>query len=101
MISSLRLVISQRLLPHPSGKGRTALREYLPFTADIREILLEAPPERLIPVTEELLEAHGQKLQIPARAAFEAGNISRERYLGIEAERKHKSRSYGEVQEVA
>ncbi len=99
LISSLRLIISQRLIPHPSGQGRTALREYLPFTADIREELLETSPERLIPVTEELLEAHGQKLQIPAKAAFEAGNISRERYLGIEAERKHKSRSYGEATE--
>ncbi len=47
------------------------------------------------------MDAYGQKLQIPARAAFEAGKISRERYLGIEAERKHKSRSYGEMQEVA
>jgi defect-in-organelle-trafficking protein DotB len=96
LISSLRLIISQRLIPHPSGEGRTALREYLPFTAEIRETLLETPPERLIPVTEELLEAHGQKLQIPAKAAFEAGKISRERYLGIEAERKNKGRSYGE-----
>ncbi len=26
LISSLRLIISQRLLPHPSGQGRTALR---------------------------------------------------------------------------
>lgn len=99
LISSLRLIISQRLLPHPSGEGRTALREYLPFTAEIRETLLETPPERLIPVTEELLEAHGQKLQIPAKAAFEAGKISRERYLGIEAERKNKGRSYGEPSE--
>lgn len=99
LISSLRLIVSQRLIPHPSGEGRTALREYLPFTADIRETLLETPPERLIPVTEELLEAHGQKLQIPAKAAFEEGKISRERYLGIEAERKRKSRSYGEPSE--
>jgi defect-in-organelle-trafficking protein DotB len=99
LISSLRLIISQRLLPHPSGEGRTALREYLPFTAEIRETLLETPPERLIPVTEELLDAHGQKLQIPAKAAFEAGKISKDRYLGIEAERKNKGRSYGEPPE--
>jgi defect-in-organelle-trafficking protein DotB len=99
LVSSLRLIISQRLIPHPSGQGRTALREFLPFTAEIREELLETPPERLIPVTEKLLETHGQKLQIPAKAAFEAGTISRERWLGIEAERKHKSRPYGEPSE--
>jgi defect-in-organelle-trafficking protein DotB len=89
LISGLRLIVSQRLLPHPSGQGRTALREYLPVTADIRETLLETPPERLKSVAEELLLSHGQQLQIPARAAFAAGTISRERYLGIEAERKH------------
>jgi len=99
LIASLRLIISQRLIPHPSGAGRTALREYLPFTADIRERLHETPPERIKVVTEELLEAHGQKLQIPAKAAFEEGKISKERYLGIEAERKHKGRAYGEPTE--
>ena len=88
LLSGLRLIISQRLIPHPSGEGRTALREYLPFTAAIRETLLETAPERLKIVTEELLEAYGQKLQIPAKAAFEAGKISREKYLGIAAERK-------------
>jgi defect-in-organelle-trafficking protein DotB len=96
LITSLRLIVSQRLLPHPSGEGRTALREFLPFTAEMRETLLETPVERLNPVMERLLEAHGQKLQIPAKAAFDEGKISREHFLGIVAERKHKSRSYGE-----
>ena len=32
LISSLRLIISQRLVPLPDNSGRTALREYLAFT---------------------------------------------------------------------
>jgi len=98
LITSLRLIVSQRLIPHPSGQGRTALREFLPFTAEIRETLLETPLERLIPVTEELLEAHGQKMQTSAKAAFDQRKISRGRYLGIEAERREK-RTAGATQE--
>jgi len=90
LLTSLRLIVSQRLLPHPSGEGRTALREYLPFTAEIRETLLETPLERLKTVAEKFLETHGQKLQIPAQTAFDEGTISRERYLGIMAERQER-----------
>lgn len=99
LISSLRLIVSQRLIPHPSGKGRTALREYLPFTADIRERLLETPLDRLGQVTEELVQSHGQSLLIPARAAFEAGSIPKDRYLAIEMEYKKQPAKAKEQQE--
>jgi defect-in-organelle-trafficking protein DotB len=95
LLSSLRLIISQRLFPHPSGKGRTALREYLAFTPQIREKLLDTPSERLIQRTEELLEAHGRKMQDSATKAFEAGNLGRDAYLAILAERKQQT--YEEV----
>mgnify|MGYP002602958477 CR=1 FL=1 len=63
LLSSLRLVISQRLLPLPDNNGRIALREYLAFTPEIREMLLETPLERLILKTEDLLAASGQRIQ--------------------------------------
>ena len=56
LLSCLRLVISQRLLPLPDNSGRIALREYLAFTPDIRETLLDTPVERLIQQTENILE---------------------------------------------
>lgn len=90
LLSSLRLIISQRLVPLPDGSGRTALREYLPFTPEIREVLLDTPLERLILKTEDLLDAHGQKMQIAAERAYNNGKIGRETYLAIMAERKHK-----------
>ena len=46
LISSLRLIISQRLLPLADGSGRIALREYLAFTPEIREALLNTTPDR-------------------------------------------------------
>jgi len=90
LLSSLRLIISQRLVPRPDGKGRTALREYLPFTPEIRERLLETPPERLIQKTEELLPVCGQRIQEAAERAFADGKISKDRLAAILAERKHK-----------
>ena len=100
LISSLRLIVSQRLIPHPSGQGRTALREYLPFTAEIRERLLETPLDRLIQVTEELVGTHGQSMMIPARAAYDEGKIPRDRYLAIEMEYKKRPPKAKEQQEA-
>jgi defect-in-organelle-trafficking protein DotB len=87
LISGLRLVISQRLYPHPSGKGRTALREHLVITPDIREQLLMTAPERLLAKAEELLLAHGKTMQQAAQEAYDAGLIPRENYLAVMAER--------------
>ncbi len=95
LLSSLRLIISQRLVPLPDESGRVALREYLPFTPEVRERLLDTPPERLIQRTEELLSLSGQRIQDAAETAFAAGKISKEKYLAILAERKNnKGSSY-------
>ena len=93
LLSSLRLVISQRLLPLPDNNGRIALREYLAFTPEIREMLLETPLERLILKTEDLLAASGQRIQDAAQTAYQNGNITRESCLAILAERKDKGRN--------
>ena len=61
-----------------------------PFTPDIRETLLETPLERLILKTEDLLAASGQRIQDAAQAAYQNGNITRDSYLAILAERKGK-----------
>lgn len=96
LLSSLRLIISQRLVPLPDNSGRIALREYLAFTPDIRETLLDMPLERLILKTEELLAASGQRIQDTAKIAFADGKLAKDKYLSILAERKPKGgTSYG------
>lgn len=87
LLSSLRLIISQRLVPLPDGSGRVALREFLPFTPDVREVLLNTPPERLIPKTEELLARYGQRIQEAAERVYADGKIGRDQYMAIMAER--------------
>jgi defect-in-organelle-trafficking protein DotB len=91
LLSSLRLIISQRLLPLSDGSGRFALREYLAFTPEVREALLNTPPERLIQKAEELLAVSGQRIQDAAKTAFTDGKINKDKYLAILAERKHTS----------
>ena len=98
LLSSLRLVVNQRLVPKTGGKGRIALREYLAFTPEIREALLETPLERLIPKCEALLGTHGQRMQDAATKAHAAGSIAKEHFLAIMAERKTKQPTVSEEQ---
>ncbi len=88
LLSSLRLIISQRLLPSTDKSGRIALREFLPFTPTIREILLNTPPERLIQETEKLLLQYGQSVQKAARKNFAENKISKTDLMAILAERE-------------
>lgn len=88
LLSSLRLIISQRLLPRADGEGRIALREYLAFTPEIRERLLDTKPEKLIQTCEELLPLHGQRIQEASAVLYQAGKIYKTDYIAIEAERK-------------
>ncbi len=97
LLSSLRLVVNQRLIPKVGGSGRVALREFLAFTPDIRETLLDTPPEKLIPACETLLTKHGQRMQEAAQAAHDAGSIAKEHLLAIMAERKPKTPQAPEV----
>lgn len=89
LLSSLRLIISQRLLPKADGKGRVALREYLAFTPNIREILLVTPPELLIEKTEELVKLYGQTIQVAAKKRLDNDEILHEDYVAIMAEREN------------
>lgn len=100
LLSSLRLIISQRLVPLPDNSGRIALREYLAFTPDIRETLLDMPLEHLIQQTEVLLAKSGQRIQDAAEVAYANGDIAKDKYLSILAERKQNHKggaSYGAI----
>lgn len=96
LLSSLRLIVSQRLVPLPDESGRVALREYLAFTPEIRETLLDTPLNRLILKTEDLLSQSGQRIQEAAELAYSEGKIAKDNYLAIMAERKNRrGTSYG------
>ena len=75
------------------GTGRIALREFLAFTPEIRETLLDTPLERLIQNTELLLMEHGQLMQDAAEKAYRAGKISVGVCKAILAERREREKA--------
>ena len=79
IIETVRLIISQRLIPTLDGK-RVALREYLIFDEKIRDQLLQEDPESVTAMTRKLLQSHGQTMEKDAKTKLEAGLISERQY---------------------
>jgi len=84
IIETIRLVVTQRLLPTIDGK-RVALREYLVFDEKIRDLLLETNLTNITAVVRNLVKKHGKTLEADAKEKFDAGIIS-ERYYRVIAE---------------
>ena len=76
IISSLRMVISQRLVPSADGK-RIALREYVVMTDEIVDFLLEAGVDNLTASCRKVLALHGQSFLQDATIKFKKGLITR------------------------
>jgi defect-in-organelle-trafficking protein DotB len=79
IIESLRMVVWQKLVGTVDGK-RTALREYLVFTTEIRDILIETPVEKVTAKIRELLELHGQPIEKDAKIKLDKGIIDQRTY---------------------
>jgi defect-in-organelle-trafficking protein DotB len=79
IIETIRLVISQRLIPTVDGK-RVALREYLVFNEKVRDILLDVDPLQITAMVRKTLREQGQTMETDAREKFEAGIISERNY---------------------
>lgn len=94
IIETLRLIISQRLVPTVDGK-RVALREYLVFNEKIRDILLETELTRITAVVRKLLREHGRPMAIDAKEKFEAGMIEERLYRVIVEQTKREDKEAG------
>ncbi|OGT47943.1 MAG: Dot/Icm secretion system ATPase DotB [Gammaproteobacteria bacterium RIFCSPHIGHO2_12_FULL_41_20] len=79
MIETIRLVISQRLMPTVDGK-RVALREYLVFDEKIRDILLETKLTDITAAVRHLVREKGKTMEGDAKAKLDAGVISERTY---------------------
>ena len=81
LLSSLRLIMQQRLVPRldPASRqvtGRIALREWLVFTPDLRDALLDVPRERLTQWLTTAVRDQGRPLLTDATEKHAAGLIS-------------------------
>lgn len=75
IISSLRLIISQRLVPSTDGK-RVALREYVVFNDEIVDFLLDKGLDHLTTSCRVVLHQHGRSFVQDARQKHKEGRIS-------------------------
>ncbi len=79
IIETIRLVVSQRLVPTVDGK-RVALREYLVFDEKIRDVLLEIDPNNVTAKVREMVREFGKTIETDAKEKLEAGLITERQY---------------------
>lgn len=94
ILETLRLVVWQKLAPSTDGK-RIALREYLVFDQEVRDILIDTSVEQLAAKTRLLLKERGQPMSIDAQRKFEAGILPEREYRIIEARAKLSDQDVG------
>ena len=96
IIETVRLIISQRLLPTVDGK-RVALREYLVFDEKIRDILLETDILNITNVVRKLVREYGRTIVDDAKEKFEAGIIAERYYRVIAEQAKREEKDSGAI----
>ena len=79
LIESIKVVVSQRLIPTVDGK-LTALREYVIFDEHVREILLSGGSDKLTYSSKIVLDKYGHSFVQDAQEKLDAGIISQDTY---------------------
>jgi len=79
ILETIRLCIWQKLVPTVDGK-RVALREYLVFDEEARDILLDSDPNEVTTTTRKLVRQRGQLMTLDAKEKFKQGIISEKTY---------------------
>lgn len=94
ILETIRLAIWQKLVPTVDGK-RVALREYLIFDDEVRDILLESDPENITAATRRLVKERGQPMEVDAHHKFNEGLISKREYKLLLASAKNADKDAG------
>ena len=79
LIETLKLIIWQKLVPTVDNK-RVALREYLVFSDEVRDILISSDPNKLTEKTREVLIKYGQTMLQDAKVKLDQGIIKQSTY---------------------
>jgi defect in organelle trafficking protein DotB len=82
IIETIRLVISQRLVPTVDGK-RVALREFLIFDEKVRDALLDEEAVNITAAVRNMVRKQGQTMAMDAKKKFEEGFITERQYRVI------------------
>src|SRR3990167_6292874 len=92
ILETIRLCIWQKLVPTVDGK-RVALREFLIFDEEVRDILLGGDINDVTSTTRQLVRERGQLMTLDATMKFEQGLISERVYKLIIAGTKEYQRT--------
>ncbi|STY21161.1 Dot/Icm type IV secretion system ATPase DotB [Legionella oakridgensis] len=92
ILETIRLCIWQKLVPTVDGR-RVALREYLVFDEETRDILLESDPNEVTNTTRKLVRQRGQLMTQDAQEKFKQGIINERTYKLIMAGTKDYQKS--------
>lgn len=96
IIETIRLVISQRLVPTVDGK-RVALREYMVFDEKIRDIMLDTDILNITNVVRKLVKQYGRTIEADAYEKFQAGLITERQYHVISEQSKREEKDSGAI----
>ena len=80
MMETMRMIVTQALVPKIGG-GRVSVREWMIFTDDVREKLLNSNDEQWSMEISRMLPANGQSMSVSAQTAFDAGLIDKRQYI--------------------
>ncbi|EKD73642.1 MAG: hypothetical protein ACD_45C00236G0003 [uncultured bacterium] len=96
IIETIRLVVSQRLVPTIDGK-RVALREYLAFDENVRDILLDTDPINITAMVRKMVKEHGCPIEVDAKEKLNSGQITERQYRIIAEQSKREDKDVGLV----
>jgi defect-in-organelle-trafficking protein DotB len=88
MMETLRMIVTQALVPKVGG-GRVSVREWMVFTDEIREKLLNMSDEGWTNEINRMLPANGQSMAVSAKKAYDAGLITNNHYLSLSKSTGH------------
>lgn len=80
LMESLRLIVTQALVPRVGG-GRIGVREWMIFSDEVREVLLNMDEEGWSGELTRLLPKNGQSMATSAQKAYDAGLIDHRNFL--------------------
>jgi defect in organelle trafficking protein DotB len=85
LMESLRLIVTQALVPRAGGAGRVGVREWMSFPAEVREKLMDMPFTQWAVEIARMVPSYGQTMERSAEGALSGGLIDRTSYLHLSA----------------
>lgn len=81
LMETMRMIVTQALVPNKAGDGRIGIREWMIFDASVREKLLDMDFQKWTTEIQRMIPNYGQTMSASATKEFEAGTIDKKSYL--------------------